>query len=226
MTLPATRVFDSPEILVRTLADTLERLAASAIAAHGRFHLVLAGGNTPRALYRELASRRAGDDKWHIWYGDERCLPADHPERNSVMAETAWLAESRIPPAQRRPIPAERGAKAAAADYAAWLDGVPAFDLVLLGVGEDGHTASLFPGRVWTDSAVLAVHDAPKPPPDRVSLSASRLADSQAVWFVVTGTEKREALQRWQAGEKLPAAAIRGKLTTLLWMDRAAATQL
>ena len=223
MPLPATRVFDTPDILVRTLADTLLRQAAAAIATHGRFHLVLAGGSTPRALYAELASRNAGDDTWHIWYGDERCLPADHPERNSVMIETAWLAASRIPPEQRRPIPAERGAEAAAVEYAARLADVPGFDLVLLGLGEDGHTASLFPGHVWTGADVLAIHDAPKPPPDRVSLSAGRLADSQAVWFVVTGAGKREALRRWEAGETLPAAVVRGRLTTLVWMDRVAA---
>lgn len=222
MALPATRVFDTPDILVRTLADTLERAAATAIKNHDRFHLVLAGGTTPRALYQELARRRAGDEKWHIWYSDERCLPADHPDRNSVMAETAWLAASDIPPEQRRPIPAERGAEAAAAEYAAWLSDIPTFDLVLLGVGEDGHTASLFPERLWTGANVLAVHDAPKPPPDRVSLSAGRLADSQAVWFVVTGAGKRDALMRWEAGDALPVATVRGRLATLLWMDRAA----
>lgn len=223
MPLPATRVFDTPPLLVRALADTLERLAASAIVAHGHFHLVLAGGTTPRALYEELARRNAGDDKWHIWYGDERCLPADHPDRNSVMAETAWLAESRIPPEQRRPIPAELGAEAAAAEYAARLAAVRGFDLVLLGVGEDGHTASLFPGHPWTGADTLAVHHAPKPPADRVSLSADRLANSQAVWFVVTGEGKREALRRWEAGQSLAAGAVRGQLTTLLWLDRAAA---
>lgn len=223
MPLPATRVFDTPEILVRTLADTLERAAATAIATRGRFHLVLAGGSTPRALYEELAHRSTGDDKWHIWYGDERCLPAEHPDRNSVMIEAAWLAASAIPPEQRRPIPAELGAETAAADYAARLAEVPGFDLVLLGLGGDGHTASLFPGRSWTGADALAVHHAPKPPPDRVSLSAERLANSQAVWFVVTGAGKREALARWEAGEKLPAAAVRGRLATLVWMDRAAA---
>lgn len=222
MTLPATRVFDTPEILVRTLADTLERLAASAIVNHGRFHLVLAGGTTPRALYEELARRSAGNDKWHIWYGDERCLPADHPERNSVMAETAWLAESGIPPEQRRPVPAELGAEAAAAEYATRLANTPTFDLALLGMGEDGHTASLFPEHEWTGADVLAVHDAPKPPQDRVSLSAGRLADSQAVWFVVTGAAKREALRRWEDGERLPVTAVRGRLATLLWVDRSA----
>lgn len=223
MPLPATRILDTPELLVRALADTLERQAASAIAHHGRFHLVLAGGTTPRALYLELARRGLGDEKWHIWYGDERCLPADHPERNSVMAETTWLAASSVPVEQRRPIPAERGAQAAASEYAARLAQAPGFDLVLLGMGEDGHTASLFPGHPWTGADALAVHDAPKPPPDRVSLSAGRLSDSQSVWFVVTGAGKREALRRWDAGEGLPVAAVRGRLATLLWVDRSAA---
>jgi len=222
MTFPASRVFDTPAMLVDALADALLRQAATAIAAHGRFHLVLAGGTTPRALYETLAQRGAGDRRWHVWYGDERCLPVDDPERNSVMAETAWLAESAIPPAQRSSIPAESGAEAAAAEYAARLADVPTFDLVLLGMGEDGHTASLFPGRVWTGAGALAVHDAPKPPPDRVSLSAGRLSASQAVWFVVTGAGKREALRRWEDGEALPVAAVRGQLATLLWRDRMA----
>ncbi len=223
MTLPATRVFDTSERLSRGLADVLLRQAAAAIAAHGAFHLVLAGGSTPRALYEELARRGAGNGRWHIWYGDERCLPADDPERNSVMTETAWLAASAIPPEQRRPIPAELGAEAAAAEYAARLADAPTFDLVLLGVGDDGHTASLFPGQVWTGPEALAVHDAPKPPPDRVSLSVERLSNTQAVWFVVAGEGKREALRRWEAGEALPVAAVRARLATLLWLDRAAA---
>lgn len=223
MPLPTTRVFDTPELLTRALADALLHQAAAAIAAHDAFHLVLAGGNTPRALYQELASRGAGDGRWHVWYGDERCLPADHPERNSVMAETAWLAASAIPPARRPPIHADAGAEAAAAEYATRLAEAPTFDLVLLGMGEDGHTASLFPGRVWTGADVLPVHDAPKPPPDRVSLSAGRLSNSQVVWFVVTGAGKREALARWEAGEALPVAAVRGRLPSLLWVDRAAA---
>ena len=110
-------------------------------------------------------------------------------------------------------IPAELGASAAALAYAETLRGVGDFDLVLLGLGEDGHTASLFPGRDWGVAAsapdALAVFDAPKPPPQRVSLSAARLSRTREVLFMVEGEAKRDAVARWRAGEQLPAAAIR-----------------
>lgn len=223
---PEWRVFADAATLVAALDDALCAEAGAAIAARGVFHLVLAGGSTPRALYRALANRRAGDARWQVWYGDERRLPADHPERNSVMAEAAWLAASSIPPENRRPIPAELGAAEAATRYAGWLKDVADFDVVLLGMGEDGHTASLFPDHDWGAAAgspdVLAVHAAPKPPPERVSLSATRLSRSRRVWFVITGSGKREALTRWKNGETLPVSAVRGKLDTVAWLDAAA----
>jgi len=214
------------DALVAELAAALCAEADTAIATRGVFHLVLAGGTTPLALYRELAARQAGDARWHIWYGDERCLPADHPERNSYMIEAAWLSASHIPPENRRPIPAERGPHDAAAVYAGWLTGVADFDVVLLGMGEDGHTASLFPGhgpgQHWDGAEVLAVHNAPKPPPDRVSLSAARLSRSQYVWFVVTGRGKKDAVARWKSGAVLPVSAVQGKQHTVAWLDAAA----
>ena len=223
MTLPEWRVFGSVDVLVPRLAEAVCAEAEAAIAARGAFHLVLAGGSTPLALYRALADRHAGDARWQVWYGDERCLPLDHPERNSVMADAAWLVASCIPPENRRPIPAERGAREAAAGYAEWLKEVGDFDVVLLGMGEDGHTASLFPGQDWgvaPDSPdVLAVHDAPKPPPERVSLSAARLSRSRRVWFVVTGPGKRSAIARWKNGEALPVSALHGGLETVAWLD-------
>ena len=220
------RVFPDADELVPALADALLAEAAAAIAARGVFHLVLAGGSTPRALYCALAVREAGDARWMIWYGDERCLPADDAERNSVMAEAAWLAHSRIPPGNRRPIPAERGALEAATVYADWLAGVSDFDIVLLGMGEDGHTASLFPGMEWGMAAdspdALAVSGAPKLPPERVSLSAARLNRSVRVWFVITGGAKRHALRRWAWRESMPVTVVHGRLQTLGWVDAAA----
>ena len=128
------------------------------------------------------------------------------------MAGLAWLDHVPLPAAHRHAIPAELGAERAAA-YAAELRGVGDFDLVLLGLGEDGHTASLFPGHDWGEAPdapdALAVLDAPEPPPERVSLSAARLSRSREVLFLVAGPSKREALARWRAGERIPAAAIR-----------------
>ena len=226
MNLPEWRVFADADDLVPALADALCAEAEAAIAARGEFHLVLAGGGTPLALYRMLADRHAGNAHWHVWYGDERCLPVDHPERNSVMAEAAWLSASRILPENRRPIPAEQGSHDAAALYAGCLSGVTDFDVVLLGMGEDGHTASLFPEHDWGDAPdspdVLAVQGAPKPPPERVSLSVGRLNRSQQVWFVITGSGKRHALRRWACNEALPVTAVQGRQQTVAWVDAAA----
>lgn len=223
MMQPEWRIATDVGELVPQIVDALCQKADAAIVARRAFHLVLAGGNTPEAIYRELARRGAGDARWHIWFGDERCLPPDDPERNSAMAERAWLGDSRIPPAHRAPIPAEKGSDAAARIYAERLGQVGDFDLVLLGMGEDGHTASLFPGHPWGEAPgspdVLAVRDAPKPPPDRVSLSAARLARSTDVWFVIAGSGKRHALRGWATGEALPVAAIRGRRETLAWVD-------
>ena len=226
MTAPEWRVFSDADTLVACLADTLCEAAQGAIAARGAFHLVLAGGRTPLDLYRELSQRDAGDGRWHLWYGDERCLPLDHPERNNRMIETAWLAASRIPTENHRPIPAELGATQAAAQYAENLKEVTDFDVVLLGMGEDGHTASLFPDHDWGippgSPDVLAIQGAPKPPAERVSLSAARLNRSKHVWFVVTGSSKNNAITRWKNGEALPVSAVRGKQETLAWLDAAA----
>lgn len=224
MSLPEWRVFADVQTLVTQLADALCEVAKDAIRARDTFHLVLAGGHTPQALYRTLAERGAGDSRWHIWYGDERCLPVDDSGRNSRMAETTWLVSSAIPPQQRRDIPAERGAIPAAQQYQEWLADIAVFDLVLLGVGEDGHTASLFPGREWEGADVIAVHDAPKLPPERVSLSASRLSRSRRVWFIVTGVEKREVVARWKQAEILPVTQVQGREETVAWLDQTVAS--
>ncbi len=184
-----------------------------ALDARGVFHVVLAGGGTPGRLYAALAGEAHDWPRWQVWFGDERCLPRDHPERNSRMAGAAWLDRVGLPSDHVHVIPAELGPVPAAAAYARELAGVGDFDLVLLGLGEDGHTASLFPGRPWGDGQVsddvLPVLDAPKPPPERVSLSARRLARARRVLFLVTGSSKRDALAAWRRGEALPAAAIR-----------------
>jgi len=200
--------------------------ARQAIRSRGAFHIVLAGGSTPRALYDALRDLDTDWIAWHVYFGDERVLPADDPERNSRMASAAWLDHVPIPRGQIHPIPTERGLDAAVRAYQAVLRGAGDFDLVLLGLGEDGHTASLFPGQYWGegDAApdVLAVRDAPKPPPERVSLSAHRLSRARRVIFLVAGAGKRDALLRWQRGERIPAAAVHPPFGADVLLDAAA----
>jgi len=200
------------QALDRRAASWIVAAAARAIAARGEFHVVLAGGDTPRGAYQRLRESAAGGAAWHIYFGDERCLPPDDPARNSRMAAEAWLDHAPIPPAQRHAIPGELGAIAAARAYAQTVGAIGEFDLVLLGLGEDGHTASLFPGHDWgcaSGSAdALAVLDAPKPPPERVSLSASRLGRAREVLFLVDAEGKGPAIAAWRAGRDIPARAI------------------
>jgi 6-phosphogluconolactonase len=202
---------DAGQLAAHTAALILDG-ARAAITARGLFHLVLAGGRTPLAVYARLASARADWPRWQLYFGDERCLPAGDAGRNDSAIRRAWLDHVPIPPANVHAIPAERGAERAAEQYAATLQAVPEFDLVLLGLGEDGHTASLFPGQPTGDAPgspdVLAVHGAPKPPPERVTLSAARLARACRVVFLVTSPDKRAAVAAWRRGADLPARRI------------------
>lgn len=187
--------------------------ANRAISRRGRFLIVLAGGNTPRELYRMLRTAQTRWERWQIHFGDERCLVVDDPDRNSHMAAEELLDHVPVPAENIHAIPAEIGASAGAREYTRQLRDIGYFDMVLLGLGEDGHTASLFPGHVEgvaaNAPAAVAVFDAPKPPAQRISLSAARLSRAREVMFLVTGESKRDAITRWRNGEPIPAAAIR-----------------
>ncbi len=215
--------FDSRIAFVQAASRFILENAESSIAARGAFRIVLAGGNTPRDIYSRLCDAETDWSAWHVYFGDERCLHADNPERNSSMAHSTWLDHVTIPAKQVHMIRGELGPEAAAASYARDLAEIGEFDLVLLGLGEDGHTASLFPGKDWGDAEdaqpVLAVHDAPKMPADRVSLSAQRLSDARRVMFLVTGTSKTDAVNRLRAGERIPASAIRPKAGLDIYTD-------
>jgi 6-phosphogluconolactonase len=197
--------------------------AEQAAVARGRFRIVLAGGTTPLAVYRQLAAASADWSAWEVYFGDERCLPPDHGERNSLAATRALLGRVPIPQANVFPMAAELGPEAAAVAYTPLVEAALPFDLVLLGMGEDGHTASLFPGHVIPQGAlVIPVHDAPKPPPDRVSLTPRALTAAREVLILVTGVGKREALAAWRKGADLPVARIARAGRTIVLLDRAA----
>lgn len=153
--------------------------AQEALTARGVFRIVLAGGETPRGVYARLRAADTDWADWHVYIDDERCLTAGHPERNDTMARQAWLAHAPLAPERCHAIPAELGAEDGAERYAEALKGLGTSDLVVLGLGQDGHTASLFSGQAWRQATAwpdaFAVHDAPKPPPDRVTLSPARL---------------------------------------------------
>ena len=192
------------------VVEAILRSAWQAVKTRGVFHMVLAGGETPRRLYARLARSVADWTQWQVYFGDERCVPPGHPARNDAMAYDAWLTGVAIPRHQIWSIPGELGPEAAAAQYAEALAAVDMFDLVLLGLGEDGHTASLFPG-LWDgqDGAdALPVRASPKPPPERVTLSAARLSRARQVFFVVAGDRKRDAVALWRRGDPIPASAI------------------
>jgi len=202
----------SIESLRHQVCDEILQSAAEAIAARGKFTIVLAGGNTPRAVYRLLRDAQADWAHWHIYHGDERCLAPDHVDRNSLMARQAWLQYVPIPESQIHDIPANLGPLEGARDYAQTLKNVGSFDLTLLGLGEDGHTASLFPDHEIDNSAdAVPVFNSPKPPAERVTLSQLRINNSRKVLFLVTGAGKQQAVDNWRKGIAIPAALISAK---------------
>lgn len=186
--------------------------AQQSIKERHAFHIVLAGGTTPRRLYELLRTQDTHWHAWHVYLGDERCLPAEHEERNSRMVTQTLLDFVNIPAAQIHMIPAELGPTNAAQTYAITLRKIALFDLVLLGLGEDGHTASLFPQQEWGTSpespATLAILAAPKPPAQRVSMSAFRLSQTRQLFFIVSGTTKKQAVYDWRQAKNVPARAI------------------
>lgn len=214
------QVCDNAAAVSSAACDFIIAEANKAIADRGRFSIVLTGGRTPKKTYQMLARQQTDWSKWFVYIGDERCLPADDAERNSVLVEQELLRFAPLPIAQYFPIPSELGAQAAAENYAQKIASTLPFDLVLLGIGEDGHIASLFPGHSHpAGELVHAVHDSPKPPADRVSLSMGTLENSRHILFMVSGEGKAEAVRAWRRGDDLPVSRINPPQGTVL-IDR------
>jgi 6-phosphogluconolactonase len=219
--------------------DLAAERMAEAIAAGQRqgrpVHLSVAGGATPRATYERLATLV---DRWEgveLWLGDERLVPPDDPESNYRLLTETLLERTA---AVAHPVPTEGSAEEAASAYAreirqrvpAGPDGVPVLDLALLGLGEDGHTASLFPNSAALDvrgEICVAVHDAPKPPRDRVSLTLDVLRAARRSLVLAVGDEKARAVARVVLGPDpgTPASLLADGPLELI-VDRAAAREL
>lgn len=198
------RVLDDAEAVAVAVAD----LVAGAIGG-GLRTLVLAGGSTPGRAYELLAERPLPWGRVAALFGDERCVPPDDPESNFRMAHDVLL--DRVHPGSVHRMPGELGAEVAATLYDGIVRALSPLDLVLLGMGQDGHTASLFPGHpeLQAGGCVVGVHGAPKPPPDRVSLTLGALREARRVVLIVTGADKADGLRRAQRGE-VPAGMIPG----------------
>ena len=199
--------FDDADGVAAAGAEFIAQCATAAIARHGQFRLVLAGGTTPLACYRLLAGQPHDWQRWRLFYGDERCLPEEHDQRNHRMVMQTGLAE-RV--GQHHVMPAELGPEAGARAYRSVINDALPFDLVLLGMGEDGHTASLFPGHEldMDDALCMPVYDSPKPPAERISLTRLALQDCADMLLLVTGDGKRQAVHQWIAGDDLPVARV------------------
>ena len=200
--------------------------AHTAIDDHGEFRIVLAGGSTPERVYTLLAKRQENWNKWKFYLGDERCLPIDDPERNSHMIRSTLINNIDVPDENIHFIPSEKGAEAAADLYLKIIEPALPFDLVMLGMGEDGHTASLFPGDEHNQSELVhAVHNAPKPPSERVSLSSTCLSQTRQMLIMITGSGKKIAMKKWRDGDPIPVSQMSSLEKTTILLDIAASPE-
>lgn len=238
-------VHETKELLAAAAAEAFVTLANRVAAERpGYIHVALTGGSVgiaTLAAIRPLAARVPWD-RLQLWWGDERWLPAGDAERNEQQADDALLTHVPIPDSQVHRFAASDAGLSldeAVVQYTHELNaftegefGHPVFDLVFLGVGPDGHIASLFPDREHievTDRPVVAVTDSPKPPPMRLSLTRPVLNSARQVWLVLAGADKAAALGLALAGasrNEVPVAGIKGRDETVYFVDRAAASNV
>ena len=246
-----------PDVVVEPDAEHLARAAAEALVArlaaaqtvHGSASVVLTGGGVGIAVLEHVAGlaeqpvRETVDwEQIDVWFGDERFVPADSDDRNEKQARVALLGRVGVPEHRIHAMPASDGEFAEPEDAAAWYaaelaaaapDGsaVPRLDLLLLGMGPEGHVASIFPESpaVSDERTVVAVRDCPKPPPTRVSLGFAAINAAEEVWLLVSGGGKAPAVAQALGGAdpaQLPAAGVRGVQATRWLLDEAAAGEL
>lgn len=247
---PEIIVEESADALAAAVADRLVSVLAQAQHDHGRAALALTAGSIMEQVWAALAASDAARAlDWSavdVFWGDERFVPSASADRNDGPAERILFERAPFAASVRYPMPAAGGEygddlDAAAAGYAAALSGarrpddagaVPSFDVVLLGVGPDGHCCSLFPNHPSASdlsASVIAVRDSPKPPPLRLSLSFDGLNAARQIWVVASGDGKADAVSRALGGAErteVPSAGARGQDRTIWLVDRAAAAQL
>jgi len=249
--LPTPDVVIQPDAdhLARAVASALVALLAAAQAVHGSASVVLTGGGIGTAVLERVADLAAEPEHavvdWQqvdVWWGDERFVPADSPDRNELAARTAVLDRVALDPERVHPMPSSDAGFDEPEDAAAWYaeelaaaaggTALPRFDVLMLGMGGEGHVASIFPGSpaARDERPVVAVRDCPKPPPTRVSLGFRAITSAEEGWLLVSGEAKAEAVERALSGTvtalDLPAAGAQGRRATRWLLDEAAASRL
>ncbi|HIW64481.1 MAG TPA: 6-phosphogluconolactonase [Candidatus Stackebrandtia excrementipullorum] len=240
-------VHPTPEVLAEAVAARLATRIADAQAVRGQAGVVLTGGRIAAKFHAALCEsplRQAVD--WSavdFWWGDERFLPDGHPDRNETQARESLLSRLPVDPDRIHPMPTSDGIggddpETAAAMYTQRLAesargdaALPRFDVVMLGVGEDAHVASVFPGQpaVYEERAVVGVRGAPKPPPKRITLTYPAINSGDEVWLIASGSSKADAVALAMSGagpKQAPAAGVGGVSHTRWLLDRAAAAAL
>ena len=246
------KIFPDRDSLAEAVARQFLKVAVKAIAARGRCSIALAGGSTPRKIYSLLASekfvRRVGWQFVHIFWSDERCVPPDHSDSNYRMARETLLDHVPLPKDNIHRIRGEIEPAKAAIDYerrllsffyprlrkkeAGGSELTPRFDLILLGLGEDGHTASLFPGNSVLDEKerlIVSVYAPPKITPRwRITMTLPVLNNASNLFLVAAGTRKREIVRMIlkdpkASREHYPAAMVRPRKGIIWWLDEGAA---
>jgi len=241
-------VHSAPDVLAEAVAARLIIRLVDAQAERGVATAVLTGGRVAAKVHAAVATSPARDavdwSRVNIWWGDERFLPTGHPERNDTQARAALLDAVPLNPLRVHPMPASdwpdvEDPESGAARYAQALadaakpgsEQLPHFDVLMLGVGEDGHVASVFPEHpvAYETRPVAAVRGAPKPPPIRITLTLPAINTAEEVWLIATGTGKADAVGMALSGAgpvQLPAAGVRGVSRTLWLLDREAAAHV
>lgn len=235
------RLFNDAQGLSRGAAELFAGMAQRAVASRGSFKVLVSGGETPRQTYALLAQepfrRRIPWERVHLFWGDERCVPAHDPRSNALMVRRTLLEQVPLPEDQVHPIICLQDAHEAAACYEALLrlhfpDGCARFDLAMFGLGEDGHTASLFPGSSALDERRRWVVATRKPDEDmaRITLTPPPLNHARTALFLVAGAAKAAVLRRTLEGDRspadLPAQLIGPEDGTLFWYVDADAARL
>ncbi|WP_300079969.1 6-phosphogluconolactonase [Propioniciclava sp.] len=230
------RYATGPDLVDGAAERLLANLVAIQAEREGNVHLCLTGGRIANRIYAALCDQLEGSGldprRLELWWGDERFVPTEDPDRNAGHTLAILAGKLPLTSAQTHPMSAKDGfadATAVAASYAKELENVT-FDICLLGMGTDGHVASIFPNHPSfeaTSHAVVGVTDSPKPPSERISLTIQALNTSRQIWFLVGGADKADAVRRSVGGDPtVPAGVVRGRERTLWLLDRSAASDL